>query len=109
MLRDNSANRKKVIEKLKQFTAIILKDLPVSIVIFFGAWLEGTATEDDEIDIAVVVDSLKTDYIEAIGILKDAASTVDPRIEATLIESSRKDHAGFLKEILENGVVIYRK
>lgn len=100
-------NREAVIEKAKQYAELIRQNLPVKMVILFGAWLEELAREDEEIEIAVVFDSLDDDYLEIEHKLAKLALRIDNRIEPTIIESEREDPTRFLQEVLENGHIVY--
>jgi predicted nucleotidyltransferase len=100
--------KKELAEKIKQFALLVKKELPVRMVILFGAWLEGLAREDDEIEVAVVVDLLEEDYVESRAKLVQLGRTVDRRIEPIIIERERKDPVGFFQEVLDNGRVIWQ-
>ena len=77
-------------------------------VILFGVWLEELAHEDDEIEVAVVFDSLDDDYLEIEHKLVKLGQQIDHRIEPTIIESEREDPTGFFQEVLENGCIVYQ-
>lgn len=100
--------RAELIEKVKEFAGLIKKDFPVKEVILFGAWLEGLAKEDDEIEVAVVFDRLGRDLLESREILLELGRTIDPRMEPVIIEREVKDPVGFYREVLENGEIVFQ-
>lgn len=101
-------DKKELAEKIKQFALLVKKEFPVRMVILFGAWLEGLAREDDEIEVAVVVDLLDEDYVESRTKMVKLGRTIDRRIEPIIIEKKRKDPVGFFQEVLDNGKVIWQ-
>ncbi len=96
-------DRKALLETVKLYADLVFEDFTAKQVILYGAWLEGLAREDDEIEVAVVFDRLKEDMLETRGKLQVLGQQVDPRIEPTIIELNKKDIVGFYKEVLENG------
>ncbi len=101
-------DRTAVIEKTKQYAGLIERDFPVKMVILFGAWLEELAREGDPIEVAIIFDSLEDDYLEVEEKMQKLGRDVDQRIEPTIIETERGDMVGFLKEVKENGHIVYQ-
>ena len=71
-----------------------------------GSYAKGTATSDSDIDIAVIVDKLDSDYLDEHAILFKLRRSVDSRIEPVLIEYD-EDESGFLREVMNTGYVLY--
>ncbi len=99
-------DRKALLEKMKLYADLVFEEHPVKQVILYGAWLEGLAYDDDEIEVAVVFDRLKDDMLDTREKLQALGQQVDPRIEPTIIEQSKEDVIGFYKEVLENGHMV---
>jgi predicted nucleotidyltransferase len=76
-------------------------------VILYGSQAKGTATESSDIDIAVVVDRIEGDFLDAEIALFRARRGIDDRIEPVLLEYGN-DPSGFLASILGTGQVIYQ-
>jgi len=74
-------------------------------IVLFGSYAKGTARDDSDIDIAVIVDNLKTDYLDETARLYKLRREFDDRIEPLLLESG-DDRSGFLQEILRTGIRI---
>ena len=71
-----------------------------------GSYAKGTATSDSDIDIAVIVDKLDSDYLDEHARLFRLRRLVDFRIEPVLIEYD-EDESGFLREVMNTGYVLY--
>ena len=74
-------------------------------IVLYGSYAKGTARDDSDIDIAVIVDNLKTDYLDETARLYKLRREFDDRIEPLLLESG-DDRSGFLQEILRTGIRI---
>jgi predicted nucleotidyltransferase len=87
-------------EKVKNY-------LPVEMIVLYGSCARGTAKKTSDIDIAVVVDKFKGDYLKVSTDLFGLVRGVNKRIEPVLLCRS-KDKSGFLESILQYGKVIYK-
>ena len=74
-------------------------------IVLYGSYAKGTARDDSDIDIAVIVDDLKTDYLDETARLYKLRREFDDRIEPLLLESG-DDRSGFLQEVLRTGIRI---
>jgi predicted nucleotidyltransferase len=72
----------------------------------YGSHAKGTAHPDSDIDVAVVVERVDGDYLDALASLFRLRREVDLRIEPVLIEQGN-DKSGFLSEIMATGYVVY--
>ncbi|WP_200128821.1 nucleotidyltransferase domain-containing protein [Salicibibacter cibarius] len=75
-------------------------------MLLFGSYANGTATDDSDIDIAVVVDFVDDDVLTEKARLYQLRRNINDRIEPVLIEDG-DDPSGFLQYILNNGQVIF--
>ncbi len=96
--------KKETVKLLEKFVQLVKPKFPVKMVILMKAYPTDT---DDILETAVIVENLEEDLLEAKDELIALAATLDPRIEPILVERDREDYAGFLKEIRENGLIIY--
>jgi predicted nucleotidyltransferase len=99
-------DKREVIEKTRTFALSLPSNLNLREVVLFGSWVDGSPSEESDIDIAVVVKELKSDYLNLLTKLYHLASTIDIRIEPLLFEEN-KDDSGFLEEILKRGEIVY--
>ena len=94
------------IECAKAFAERARQILDVRQVILFGSYARGTATDDSDIDLAVVTGTPPEDWLEASTNLFRLRRDIDLAIEPVLIDSSH-DRSGFLEEIRRTGEIIY--
>ncbi|MEA2083431.1 MAG: nucleotidyltransferase domain-containing protein [Thermodesulfobacteriota bacterium] len=74
-------------------------------LILFGSHAKGTAHEDSDVDVAIVVDEVQGDYFSTRPLLWKIRREIDDRIEPILFEKNHDD-SGFLSEIIKNGIII---
>ena len=66
---------------LNQFLQYVTKTVKVEQMIIFGSYLEGTATEDSDVDVFVISDDFKTMAFEKRLDLLDAATEgIEPKV-----------------------------
>jgi predicted nucleotidyltransferase len=95
-----------VIDKVKQYAGLVCDHFPVQKVILFGSYAKGTAHDNSDIDVAVIVDKVD-DFLESEFTLYKLRRDIDSSIEPILFEVGDADRSGFLGEIQKNGEVIY--
>ncbi|SDI63756.1 nucleotidyltransferase domain-containing protein [Natribacillus halophilus] len=97
------------IEQVVQaYTEHLEQELSLRHVYIYGSYVNGDATEDSDIDVAVVADDFTGDVIEDTMRLMRIRRKVDVRIEPHpfQIEEFQSDHP-FVKEIIENGYEVF--
>jgi predicted nucleotidyltransferase len=100
-------DKKTVIEQVRRFSDVVKDNFPVKMVILYGSYARGTAGEDSDIDVAVVLDSIEENLLMLETRLYRLRRDIDERIEPILLEE-KDDKSGFLEEILKTGEIIYR-
>ena len=95
----------KVIKKLKIYKKLLSEQMKFNELILFGSYATGTAHEDSDVDVAIVVDELKGDFFSTRPLLWKIRREVDDRIEPIIFEKQHDD-SGFLSEIMKNGIII---
>jgi uncharacterized protein len=94
-------------KKINKYIGLVRKLMPVSMIILYGSYAKGLERKDSDIDIAIVIDELRGDFLEMNAQLFALCREVDTNIEPKLI--IRKDNrSGFLESILEYGKIIYK-
>jgi len=99
-------DKESAIGLVKRYSELVTKHMLVKQVVLYGSYAKETADPDSDIDIAVVVEKLEGDYLDAQARLFRLRRAVDFRIEPVLIEED-EDKSGFLREILSTGHVVY--
>jgi predicted nucleotidyltransferase len=79
-------------------------------VVLFGSFVNGDFNEDSDIDIAVVFNDFKGNWLETAVLLQRLRRDVDDAIpygiEPHLMDET-KDPSGFLEHIMKTGEIIY--
>lgn len=88
-----------------KYKLLISSHFDVDKVILFGSYARGTQKTDSDIDVAVVVNSIDTDFFTYAPLLWKLRLEIDTRIEPVLLINGQDD-SGFLEEIQHTGVVI---
>lgn len=101
-------DKAEVIERVKQYAAVLSQELPVKQVILFGSYVSGTPHRDSDIDVAVVMHDVATeDYLAVLKRICALRTQIDPLIEPHLMLETG-NNGGFLQEVQRMGEVIYR-
>jgi len=94
-----------VIRNLQKYKQLLSRYMKFDAMILFGSYAKGTARQDSDVDVAVIVDELPGDYFSTRPLLWKIRREIDDRIEPVLIEK-KYDDSGFLSEVMKHGVVI---
>jgi predicted nucleotidyltransferase len=98
---------KEIIKIAQLYAKKVTSYLPVKMVILYGSYVTGGAKKDSDIDIAVVVDKFRGDYLKTSAELFNLVRTINKHIEPVLLVCNH-DAGGFLDRILKNGKIIYK-
>lgn len=98
---------KEIIKIAKLYAQKVKSYMPISMVILYGSYAGGTAGKNSDIDIAVVVDNFRGDYLKTSAELFNLVRTVNKRIEPVLL-CREYDKSGFLENVLKHGKIIYK-
>jgi predicted nucleotidyltransferase len=97
--------KREVIKKLVKYKLLISSHFDVDKVILFGSYARGTQKTDSDIDVAVIVNSVDTDFFTYSPLLWKLRLEIDNRIEPVLLINGQDD-SGFLQEIQQTGIEI---
>jgi predicted nucleotidyltransferase len=76
-------------------------------IILFGSYINGNPHADSDIDIAIVFESVKGDWLETWGKLIGLREGISFDIETHMLDESC-NKSGFLDHIRETGEVVYQ-
>lgn len=76
---------------------VTLHFTPIEIILY-GYYAKGTATEESDIDIAIVVSNLTGDYLDQASKLYQLRRSIDYRIQPILLEEAT-EKSGFLEDV----------
>lgn len=94
-----------VIAIAKEYAEKVRRIMNARSVILFGSHVRGTATKDSDIDIAVIVDDIETDYLSAVSKLWSLTRDVNDEIEPVLLFADDTD-SGFLQTVQSTGIAV---
>ena len=101
-------DKKEIDKKLKKYVSLIREEYSPKKIVLYGSYARGNYTEYSDIDVAVIVEEIKGDFLELITRLYKLRRNIDTKIEPVLLEENN-DRSGFLESIMEYGKVIYCK
>ena len=96
-------DRRTAVGKARAFARLARQVVDTSHGYLFGSYATGTAREDSDLDVGIIVPNLKGDYFDALMHLYRLRGKVDVRIEPHLVVES-SDPAGFSREIRRTGI-----
>lgn len=94
-------------DKIEAYAQRVAERYHPKMIILYGSYARGTATEDSDIDIAVFCDTLPGDHYENAAELFRLSRDIDLRIEPILIESDTTMNR-FYNDILKTGKIVYK-
>jgi uncharacterized protein len=98
-------DKDEIIKKLKDYKILIQSYFDLDKLILFGSYSRNEQTEDSDIDVAIVVNSLGDDYFTYTPLIWKLRKKIDDRIEPVLFHKDN-DPSGFLSYITETGIII---
>lgn len=94
-----------VISIAKTFADKVRSIMDTKAIFLYGSYAKGTATDNSDIDIAVIVDTIPGDYLSTVSKLWRITRTVHEDIEPVLLTASDYD-TGFLKTVYNTGIAV---
>lgn len=97
---------KKTIRIIKQYTDLVKEIIDVKIIVLYGSAVRDEMKEYSDIDVAIIVDDIKENYLELSAKLFELVRKVDVRIEPNLL-IRKFNKSGFIENVLREGKIIY--
>jgi len=97
-----------VVDHVRQYADLVRRHFDVRSIVLFGSYAKGNAREESDIDVAVVLDELKGDWLTSAAKLHFLTRDIDIGIEPIILDPAH-DPSGFLEHVLETGEVIYSR
>ena len=94
-----------VLNIAKEYADAVRSIMQTSGVFLYGSYAKGTATEDSDIDIAVVVDQIPGDYLNIVSKLWSLTRDVSQEIEPVLLTTA-DNQSGFLQTVKRTGIAV---
>jgi predicted nucleotidyltransferase len=96
-----------VINTVERYANRVTEELSPAAVVLYGSYAKGNAHEDSDIDVAVIFDGFKGDWLETSSRLWRLRREISFDIEPILLDSTQ-DKSGFVANIFKTGQVIYK-
>ena len=96
------------IEIARQYASEVAKEISPDRVILFGSYANDNASEESDIDIAVIFDGFTGNWFQTCKKLSSLTWDVSTYIEPVLLDS-QDDEDGFIEEVLRTGELIYQR
>ena len=93
-----------VIDSVRRYKQLVLDNLGQARVYLFGSYIKGTARQDSDIDVAVVVPKVEDDFLKTSSMLWMLTWNVNTLIEPVLIEEAHP--SPLFDEVLRTGVLV---
>lgn len=90
---------------LKEYKLKVSEVFDISEMYLFGSYAEGSPNPDSDLDVAVILNKPKDDFLTDSTTLWKLRRKVDLRIEPVLFQSDN-DPSGFIDEIKKTGILI---
>ncbi len=101
-------DKETVIKTVEQYAQIVVKELNPSAVFLYGSYARGNARSESDIDVAVIFDGFKGDWLETSAQLWRLCRDISDDIEPVLLDSTN-DRSGFVADVLKHGQAIFEK
>jgi predicted nucleotidyltransferase len=99
-------DRTTALTSAQRFADEVCRIMNPQAIVLFGSYAKGGATEDSDIDVAVIFNGFIGDKWAASTDLWHLINKVDDRIEPILLDTTN-DPAGFADEVYRTGQVLY--
>lgn len=101
-------DKREVITLARQYASIVADELRPDAIVLYGSYAKGNASNESDIDIAVIFHGFTGDWLRVYTRLSSLRRSVSSLIEPVLLDSAH-DKSGFVDEVLATGEVIYRQ
>jgi predicted nucleotidyltransferase len=90
----------------KQYASIVSRELNPDKIVLYGSHVHGTATDESDIDVAVIFDKFDGDWLTTYTRISKLRRSVSSYIEPVLLDGAN-DNSGFVDEVLATGEMLY--
>jgi len=91
-----------------QYASVVAHELLPDQIVLYGSHVKGAASENSDIDVAVIFHDFTGDWLRVYTRLAHLRRSISAFIEPVLLDSAN-DRNGFVDEVLATGEVLYRK
>lgn len=98
-------DKREIMINVKKYAIEVQKLFHPDAIVLYGSYATGTARDKSDIDIAIVFNGFKGDFLDTSKKLWGLTWDIDDRIEPILLDST-KDRSGFVNEVFKTGQVL---
>ena len=95
----------KVLNIAKAYAAAVRENMDANAIFLYGSHAKGKANKTSDIDIAVVVEKIDGDYLQAVSQLWKLTRAIDIDIEPVLLTPDDAE-GGFLQTVMKTGIAV---
>jgi predicted nucleotidyltransferase len=92
----------------KQYASVVAQEIHPDKIFLYGSYAKGTATDESDIDIAVIFYNFSGDWMQTYIRLASLCREISCLIEPILLDSA-DDRSGFIDEISKHSEVLYEQ
>jgi len=96
-----------VINTVSKYADVVSKELSPAAIVLFGSYAKDEASEESDIDVAVVYDGFTGDWLKTSSALWRLRRGISYNIEPHLLDTT-DDRSGFVQHVFKTGRVIYQ-
>lgn len=100
-------DKEQIIALVQRYFEVIRNHFSIKKVVLFGSYSSGVPKEWSDIDVAVFLNEMPADLIDAESKLFKLRRNIDSRIEPIIIYDEN-DPSGFTADVLRNGIIVYQ-
>ena len=93
-----------VIDVVRKYKELVVSAMGPAKVYLYGSYSKGTARNDSDIDVAVIVPELNDDFLKVSSLLWSLTWNVDASIEPVLIDA--RHPSPLYEDILATGIAV---
>ena len=97
-----------VIDTVERYVEAVKKEFSPSAVVLFGSYVNGNPHEDSDIDVGVVFNDFRGDWLETSAKLWRLRHNISFEIEPHLLDIAN-DKSGFVEYVFKTGRIIYQE
>lgn len=95
-----------VVKTVEQYAQEVIKTFNPMAILLYGSYAKGDATDNSDIDVAVVFNGFTGDWLETSTKLWRLRRDISDDIEPILLDGLT-DKSGFVSEVMKTGQMIY--
>lgn len=101
-------DKKEALALARQYASLVVREMNPDKIVLYGSHANGTATDESDIDVAVIFDNFNGDWFSAYTRLAQLRRSISSYIEPVLLDNVH-DANGFVGEVVKTGEVIYQQ